>query len=65
MGVKRREGVLRQYSILVLVEVIELNEGDKLLADLTLTACCFKSHSNPLNTKDSVEVGSSRGWATC
>ena len=33
MGIKRREDVLRQYSILVLVDVIELNEGDKLLAD--------------------------------
>ena len=33
MAIKRREGVLRQYSILVLVDVIELNEGDKLLAD--------------------------------
>ena len=33
MGVKRREGSLRLYSILVLVEGIELNEGDKLLAD--------------------------------
>ena len=33
MGVKRREGSLRQYSIWVLVEVIDLNEGDKLLAD--------------------------------
>ena len=33
MGVKRREGSLRLYSRLVLVEVIELNKGDKLLAD--------------------------------
>ena len=33
MGIKRREGVLRQYSRLVLVDVIELNEGDELLAD--------------------------------
>ena len=33
MGVKRREGSLRQCLIWVLVDVIELNEGDKLLAD--------------------------------
>ena len=33
MGIKRREGSLRQYLILVLVDVIELNEGGKLLAD--------------------------------
>ena len=33
MAIKRREGSLRQYLILVLVDVIELNEGDKLLAD--------------------------------
>ena len=33
MAIKRIEGSLRQYLILVLVDVIELNEGDKLLAD--------------------------------
>ena len=34
MGTKRIEGVLRQYLILVLVDVIELNEGDKVIGSL-------------------------------